>query len=94
MSSKKIPFVPQIQYTKTFPHPNGGNTVWYYDLEKSTKGPWKVEISYPSNYLFEDIEQEQENLPITKRKFFNEQNGKYVGYTRAIALGIINPKKS
>jgi hypothetical protein len=35
------------------------------------------------------FEEEQAELPLTKRQFFNEINGKYVGYARAKALGIL-----
>jgi hypothetical protein len=46
-----------------------------------------VELDYPSGY--KTFEEEQEELPITKRKYLNEETGDWVGYGRAKQLGII-----
>jgi hypothetical protein len=46
-----------------------------------------VEFDYPAGY--KTFEEEQEELPITKRKYLNEETGDWVGYGRAKQLGII-----
>jgi len=75
------------KYTREYKNEDGSTEVWYFDSKISQNGPVSVEIKYSKKY--KSFEEEQEELPITKRKFFNESNGKYVGYTRAKALGIL-----
>ena len=66
---------------------DGCSQKWYYDLDKNANGPFMVEVFYPDNYI-SDVD-DNENLPKTKRKYFNPKNGKMVAYTRAKELGII-----
>ena len=75
------------KYTREYKNDDGINEIWYFDTNITKNGPVSVEIKYSKKY--KSFEEEQEELPITKRKFFNESNGKYVGYTRAKALGIL-----
>jgi len=75
------------KYTKEYKSSNGDIEIWSFNTDITQKGPVSVEIKYfkqPKSF-----EEEQAELPITKRKFFNEANGKYVGYARAKALGIL-----
>ena len=66
---------------------------WYYDTNRTTNGPVKVDISYPKGYDFRTFEEklhdENKKVPLTKRKYLNPANDKLVGYARARALGII-----
>jgi hypothetical protein len=64
--------------------------VWTYDLSKFKRGPISVDIYYPSNYV--SLEEEEEKLPISKRKYLNPNNGKWVAYQRACVLGLIEKK--
>lgn len=72
---------------------NADNTdmIWKYNLDIRDNGPVEVEVIYPKQFKsqHEIMEVENNNLPLTKRKYFNEANGKMVGYTRAKNLGII-----
>lgn len=61
--------------------------IWTFDLNKRINGPVSVEISYPKN--FKSMEDIQDELPKTKRKYFYEEGAKWVNYTRAKGLGII-----
>lgn len=65
--------------------------VWHYDLNKFPNGPIKIETFYPSEFVSEEELKTKLNkkLPITKQTFFNPENGKYVGYSRAKSLGLI-----
>jgi hypothetical protein len=74
------------KFTREYNH-DGVKSVWNFDLTKSTNGPISVEITYPSNYKL--VEDENEQLPKTKRKYLNPNNGKYVGFQRAKSLGLI-----
>ena len=67
------------------------NLFYEYDLDISEGGPISVEVLYPKGHENESVKEEvpNENLPKTKRKYYNPSNGKYVGYTRARALNLI-----
>ena len=81
------------KYKRIYENEDGTINTWYYDTDRTTRGPVKVEITYPKDYDFrtEDdiLNEDNENLPKTRRKYINPKNGKLVGYTRARALGII-----
>ena len=57
----------------------------------SLQGTVCTEIKYPKDYLSldEDIQQQNENLPKTRRKYVTEE-GKVVSYLTAKKLGIIS----
>jgi len=74
------------QFTQTYTDHEGYSQTWHYDLDKSPNGPMMVEIFYPDGYF---PEEQEENLPKTKRKYFNPANGKMVAYTRAKELGLL-----
>lgn len=73
-------------YTKTYQSKEGIKTTWTYNIGYK-KGPISVEVEYPRNYI--SFEEEQESLPITKRQYFDEKEGYYVGYQTAKKKGII-----
>lgn len=79
------------QFTRIFKDPDGVISSWIYDLDKRTNGPIEVNNEYPEDWKSpsEEIGDDQRNLPITKRKFLNQINGKFVSYQRAKQLGII-----
>ena len=70
----------------------GIKSTWYYDLDKFGNGPYRVENIFPEGYV-DEIPQNDEDLPLTKREWVNPANGKMVGYTRAIQLGLFVPEK-
>jgi hypothetical protein len=75
------------QFTREYNKEDGRISIWTYNLDKSLNGPISVEIKYPSGYKCDaDIE---ENLPISKRTFFNPETETFVGYSRAKQLGLI-----
>jgi hypothetical protein len=74
------------QFTQTYTDEEGYSQTWHYDLDKSPNGPMMVEIFYPDGYF---PEEQEENLPKTKRKYFNPANGKMVAYARAKELGLL-----
>lgn len=74
------------QFTRTFINDDGTTCVWKYDLDKSTSGPIETSTSYPKEYL-KTIEKTKNNK--VDQKYLNLNNGKYVGYCRAKALGLI-----
>jgi hypothetical protein len=76
-----------FKFNREYKNEDGSTEIWYYDSTISQNGPFQVEIKNAKKY--KSFEEEQEELPITKRKFFNKANGKYVGYTRAKVLGIL-----
>ena len=76
-----------IKYTREYTSEDGSSEIWYFNNEITQKGPVSVEMKHTKKY--KSFDEEQAELPLTKRQFFNEANGKYVGYTRAKALGII-----
>ena len=71
---------------------DGTKTKWTYNLDISDRGPISVEVIYPKGHENE-VEDKEEIYPIdvpkTKRKYYNPASEKYVGYTRARALGLI-----
>lgn len=73
--------------SRTFTSTDGVISTWYYEDKKLTK----VSIKYPDNYTseFEDTKKQNKKLPKTKQKYLNPANGKYVGYNRAVQLGLI-----
>lgn len=85
---KSIPIEEKpTKYTREYKNEDGSVDIWYFDNDIYQNGPISVKVGYAKNS--KSFEEEQEELPLTKRKFFNEANGKYVGYTRAKALGIL-----
>lgn len=76
------------KFTQVVKHDDGAVTTWFWDksVRSFQEGPVKTETKYPRGYL--DFEQEQELLPMTKRKYLLD-NGKIVGYARAKAIGFI-----
>jgi len=77
-------FIREITYS------DGVKQFWTYDLEKRCNGPVKVEITYPTNYS--TFEEEQEQIPVSQRKYLNPNNGKWVAYARACVLGLVDKK--
>jgi hypothetical protein len=75
------------KYTREYKSEDGSSEIWRFDTNVTRNGPVSVEIKHAKKY--KSFEEEQAELPLTKRQFFNEANGKYVGYTRAKALGIL-----
>jgi len=75
-----------LKYTQVF-EKDGIKTTWTWDKTKFAFGPISVDIEYPKNY--KNFEEEQENLPATKRMYFDEVEGYYVGYQTAKKKGII-----
>ena len=68
----------------------GVRSIWKYNLNISLN-PIEVENIYPKGYMteWEKIEEKNKSLPLTKRQFFNEENGKFVSYQRAKSLNLI-----
>lgn len=81
------------KYKRVYHSEDGTKMTWYYDTNRTTNGPVKVDISYPKGYDFRTFEEklrdENKKVPLTKRKYLNPANDKLVGYARARALGII-----
>ena len=77
---------PTLKYTQIFEDDDGYKQTWIYNKEKHPFGPLSVEFKYPRNY--KTYADEQEELPLTKRKYCTEE-GNWVGYQRAKALGLI-----
>jgi hypothetical protein len=75
-----------LQYTQVF-EKDGIKTIWTWDKAKFKTGPISVEIEYPKD--FKNFEEEQASLPATKRQYFDEEAGYYVGYQTAKKKGII-----
>lgn len=69
----------------------GIKSVWKYDSKKLKSGPYEVETIYPKDY--DDTLPDDDSLPLTKRTWLNPANGKYVGYGRAVQLGLFVPEK-
>ena len=74
------------KFTREITYSDGVKQFWTYDLEKRKNGPTKVEITYPTNYS--TFEEEQEQIPASKRKYLNPHTGKWVAYGRAKQLGL------
>lgn len=77
-------FVKEIKYN------DGCKVIWSFDLNKTKKGPIEINIEYPPNYS--TFEEEQEQIPLSKRKYLNPNNGKWVAYQRACVLGLVEKK--
>ena len=77
---------PILKYTQVFEDEDGSKQIWVYDKTKNPFGPVSVEIKYPKNYI--SYAEEQELLPKTVRKYTTDE-GNWVGYQRAKALGLI-----
>ena len=75
------------KYTREYISEDGSSEIWRFDTNVTQNGPISVEMKHAKKY--KSFEEEQAELPLTKRQFFNEANGKYVRYTRAKALGIL-----
>jgi hypothetical protein len=70
---------------------DGIKSIWKYDLDITTSGPISTEQIFPKNIEI-PVEEEviaNESLPMSKRKYWSEATQKWVGYTRAYALGLI-----
>tara|TARA_R100001443_G_C3311679_1_gene167890 strand:- start:76 stop:489 length:414 start_codon:yes stop_codon:yes gene_type:complete len=37
----------------------GWTSIWYYDINKTTSGPYKTEMKYPRNYKFPNVKPEK-----------------------------------
>ena len=70
---------------------DGTKTKWTWDKIKSPNAPLSVEVIYPKDWDNGDEDEEiyPIDVPKTKRKYWNPASEKYVGYTRARALGLI-----
>jgi len=79
------------KFTREYISSDKVKQVWTYDLNKFKRGPISVDIHYPSNYV--SLEEEEGKLPISKRKYLNPNTGKWVGYSRGLALGLVDKKK-
>jgi hypothetical protein len=66
---------------------NGDYSLWSYNLKKNPNGPIKVEFFYKTTPT--TFEEDQEKLPLTKRKFYNEETNKVLSYQRAKILNLI-----
>lgn len=77
-----------VKYERFFDNHDGVTEVWKYDLNKQPNGPIQVDITYSKENIKESKvkekkeEQDQSNLPKSKRKYINPINGKECGYTR------------
>jgi len=78
---------PPRQFTRKFTEEDGSVATWYYDLDKFSNGPIKVEITAP--VIKETWEEQNAKKSKTQRKYFNPENKKWIGYGRAKQLGII-----
>lgn len=82
---------PPSKFTREYKNHTGHRSVWTYDLNKNPNGPISVEQFYPKGSKQEvEIDETDESIPKTKRKYINPKNGKLVAYTRAKELGIIS----
>ena len=70
---------------------DGTKTKWTWAKIKSPNAPLSVEVIYPKDWDNGDEDEEiyPIDVPKTKRKYWNPASEKYVGYTRARALGLI-----
>jgi len=79
------------KFSVEFVDADGIKSIWKYDLDVTTSGPISTEQIFPKN--MEIIVEEEvilnESLPMSKRKYWSETTQKWVGYTRAYALGLI-----
>lgn len=76
------------KFTRIIEYNDGVVVTWVYNLKTFNKGPIQINIEYPSKYT--TLEDEQDVLPVTQRKYLNPNNGKWIGYSRAKQLGLID----
>jgi len=77
---------PPRKFTREMQYSDGVVQKDHYNLDKCPTGPFLVEMFYPGGYF---LEEREENLPKTKRKYLNPKNGKMVSYMRAKELGLV-----
>tara|TARA_R110000868_G_scaffold82871_3_gene233818 strand:+ start:203 stop:451 length:249 start_codon:yes stop_codon:yes gene_type:complete len=77
--------------TKTFICEHTGIKTIYTYQDSIVNGMQSVEIEYPKGYLdkFAKEQERADNLPKTKRLYFNPATGKDVSYARARAIGLL-----
>lgn len=77
--------------TKTFTCEHTGIKTTYTYQDSIVNGIQSVEIEYPKGYLekFAKEQKRVDNLPKTKRLYFNPATGKDVSYARARAIGLL-----
>lgn len=66
-------------------------TTYTYRTDSVVSGIEKAEFEYPKGYLeqFAKEQKRADNLPKTKRLYFNPATGKEVSYARARAIGLL-----
>jgi len=74
------------KFTREYKDHSGHRSVWTYDLDKNPNGPICVEQIYAKGFEVEEFDPTSADIPKTKRMYYNEKNGKLVGYTRYCAL--------
>lgn len=69
----------------------GIKTTYTYRGSSIVSGIEKAEFDYPKGYLeqFAKEQKRADNLPKTRRLYFNPATGKEVSYARARAIGLI-----
>jgi hypothetical protein len=79
------------KFSVEFVDADGIKSIWKYDLDVTTSGPISTEQIFPKNMeiVVEEEVISNESLPMSKRKYWSEVTQKWVGYTRAYALGLI-----
>jgi len=79
------------KYVDIYDEVDGTKTKWTWDKKKSPYAPLSVEVIYPKDWDYGEDDEEiyPIDVPKTKRKYWNPGTEKYVGYTRARALGLI-----
>ena len=78
------------KFSVEFVDADGIRSIWKYDLDITTNGPISTEQMLPKNMEITVVEEiPNESLPMSKRKFWSEATQKWVGYTRAYSLGLI-----
>ncbi len=89
------------KYEYKFTNPDGSYEIVKYDYEIQPNGPISIETfdaidreeipkteTNPKEYKF-SAPPDNDKLPPTKRRYYNEATGKWVAYFRAKQLGII-----
>jgi hypothetical protein len=79
------------KFTREYINEDGVRDIWKYDLNKFPYGPIETEYVYPKGSKHRDqiLEEENNKLPLYKRRYNNLATGKMVGYQRAKELGLI-----
>ena len=78
------------KYVDIYDEVDGTKTKWTWDKIKSPNAPLSVEVIYPKGFECEEVEEiDNQDIPKTKRKYWNPDTDKFVGYTRARNLGLI-----